>query len=381
MQPNPIILISRRRASGGGLLSSVIPAKAGIQRDSGCRIKSGMTICSIVSSVKGLLLMSAVIIAAVVAFGSWSCSKGDYSGKMESITIGGTVSDAGTPIFIADYQRFFIGNGIKFAQKTYSSGLAAIDGLLNSEIELARAGEYPVVVKAFENSGVSIILSYARSFNEYLVGRVDKGIRNEADFRGKRIGLPRRTIPEFYFGRFLDLHGISIRDVTLTDLTPKQAVGAIADGAVDAVVVWEPYVSQIKQQLSNKIVIWSVHSGQAQYAVLVGRNDWIRRNPELVRRVLKSLMQAEEYVVRHPTEAKTILQKQYKYDHAYIAKVWPEHQFSLSLDQSLIAAMEDEARWMIRNNLTNEKQVPDFLNYIYVDGLMAVKPEAVNIVR
>ena len=43
--------------------------------------------------------------------------------------------------------------------------------------------------------------------------------------------------------------------------------------------------------------------------------------------------------------------------------------------------MEDEARWMITNNLTTEKQVPNFLDYIYEDGLKAVKPEAVNIIR
>ena len=61
--------------------------------------------------------------------------------------------------------------------------------------------------------------------------------------------------------------------------------------------------------------------------------------------------------------------------------VWSQNQFSLSLDQSLITAMEDEARWMIKNNLTTEKQVPDFLDYIYEDGLKAVKPEAVNIIR
>jgi NitT/TauT family transport system substrate-binding protein len=61
--------------------------------------------------------------------------------------------------------------------------------------------------------------------------------------------------------------------------------------------------------------------------------------------------------------------------------VWPQYTRSLSLDQPLITAMEDETRWMISNNLTTEKQVPDFLNYIYEDGLKAVKPEAVKIIR
>jgi NitT/TauT family transport system substrate-binding protein len=124
-----------------------------------------------------------------------------------------------------------------------------------------------------------------------------------------------------------------------------------------------------------------VHSGQAQYAVLVGRNDWIKRHPELVKRVLKSLARAEEYVVQHPAQAKAILKKRYQHDDAYVARVWPEHQFSLSLDQALVLAMEDEARWMIKNKLTSEKQIPDFMNYIYVDGLKAVKPEAVKIIR
>jgi NitT/TauT family transport system substrate-binding protein len=42
---------------------------------------------------------------------------------------------------------------------------------------------------------------------------------------------------------------------------------------------------------------------------------------------------------------------------------------------------EDEARWMIKNELTTEKKIPDFVNYIYADGLKTVKPEAVNIIH
>ena len=174
---------------------------------------------------------------------------------------------------------------------------------------------------------------------------------------------------------------MNIRDVTLAYVTPAQAADAIAKGDVDAVVAWEPFVSQIRKQQTSGIVSWSVQSGQALYAILICRNDWIKNHPELVKRVLNSLAQAEEYVALQPTKAKAILKKQYQHDDAYVARIWPEHQFSLSLDQSLITAMEDEARWMIKNNLTTEKKVPDFVNYIYIDGLKAVKPEAVNIIR
>jgi hypothetical protein len=42
--------------------------------------------------------------------------------------------------------------------------------------------------------------------------------------------------------------------------------------------------------------------------------------------------------------------------------------------------MEDEGRWMIANNMTNASNVPDLRNYIYEDGLEAVRPGSVNII-
>lgn len=53
----------------------------------------------------------------------------------------------------------------------------------------------------------------------------------------------------------------------------------------------------------------------------------------------------------------------------------------LSLDQTLIVAMKDEAQWMINRNLTGEKPIPDFVDFLHVDSLKAIRPEAVNIIR
>ena len=115
--------------------------------------------------------------------------------------------------------------------------------------------------------------------------------------------------------------------------------------------------------------------------MIVSTDEWITKHPELVSRLLKSLAQAEEYAIRNPAGARTIVQKRLNLDASYMETVWSQDQFSLSLDQSLILAMEDETRWMMNNNMTDEKNIPDFLDYIDEGGLKAVKPEAVNIIR
>ena len=66
------------------------------------------------------------------------------------------------------------------------------------------------------------------------------------------------------------------------------------------------------------------------------------------------------FVVNHLVEAKAIVKSQMNFSDTYVETVWHQNQFSLSLDQSLILAMEGEARWLISNNLTNATGCPKF---------------------
>jgi len=217
--------------------------------------------------------------------------------------------------------------------------------------------------------------------HQYLIGRKDRGISDVSDLKGKRIGAPLKTGAQFNLDRFLDLNRIDKTQVTLIDVQAPQAVAALMEGDLDAVVAWQPNVMALKERLGEQASIWSIHNDQPTYCALTTTRAWAAAHADLMVRFLQSLAQAEDYLNRHPVEAKALVQKRLKYDDEYIAAIWPEHQFSLTLDQSLILAMEDQARWTIANNLTTERQVPDFLDYIYEDALKSVKPRAVNIIR
>ncbi|GAG37759.1 unnamed protein product, partial [marine sediment metagenome] len=54
---------------------------------------------------------------------------------------------------------------------------------------------------------------------------------------------------------------------------------------------------------------------------------------------------------------------------------------SVGLPQALLIAMEDQARWRIENGLTDETDVPNFLDFLYFDALEVTAPEAVTIIR
>jgi len=330
--------------------------------------------------LRRFVLIGTIVAGAATVFGAWSC-RGGYSGKVESITIGMDSTAVNSLIYIAEGRGYFSENGLNVTVKEYASGKAAVDGMLRDEVEIATAAEFVIVGEAFKKESIRALANIDKFLHIYLIGRRDRGVGSVSDLKGKRIGVTLKTAAEFYLGRFLDLHGMNMRQVTLVDVSPPQSVDALVKGDVDAVIAWQPNVKAIEDRLGSGIVKWGAQKGQAAYCMVIGRGEWVAQHPEVIKRFSTALVQAENYNASHPAQAKAIVQKRLHYDDSYMAEVQSEHQFSVSLDQSLILAMEDEARWMIKNNFTSEKTIPDFLNYIYVDGLKAVKPEAVNIIR
>jgi NitT/TauT family transport system substrate-binding protein len=328
-------------------------------------------------------ILGVVVVAMGVAFVLWLRASKGYSGKVESITIGYSPFESTALLWIAEDRRFFSRNGLNVILRKYDTGVGSLDGMLNGEADIAAGTtEFPVVGRALQKSRIRTIGSIDKSEFVYLVGRKDRGIEKVSDLKGKRVGTTLRTIAEFYLGRFLELHGMNMQDITLVDVkTPAEWVNAVVNGDIDAIATAQPYASLAKERLGANAVFWPAQSSQPQYALISSTDEWITKHPEPVRRLLSTLAQAEEYALRNPAEAKAIVQKALNLEASYMETVWSQNQFSLSLDQSLVTAMEDEARWMIKNNLTMEKNVPNFLDHIYEDGLKAVKPEAVKIIR
>ena len=325
-------------------------------------------------SIIGTILLSVI---------GLSCSSGRQSAPIESITVAWSPFEPGALLWVAEDQNIFSQNGLSVTLLKYDTGASSLDGMLNGGADIAfGVTEFPMVKSVFGKSEARIIGTAATVEQQYLVARKDRGIEQVSDLKGKRVGTTFGTIAQFYLGRFLELNGMNIQEVTAVDLkTPAEWENAVADGVIDAIVTAQPYADLAIKHLGSNAVVWPAQSGQQVFGLIVSSEDWIKVHPEQIDRFLKSIAKAEEYVIGHPTEAKAIMQKKLSIDASLVDSAWSRDQFSLSLDESLVVAMEDEARWMISNKLTTEKEVPFFNDYIYEGALEAIKPEAVNIIR
>lgn len=323
-----------------------------------------------------ITLVTAIILSSFVYLNSQI----PYKGKIESITIGVFPSEYNSLIYIANYQQYFLNNGLKITLKNYLSGAAAVGGMLNGEVDIATASEFVVVNNALQNVELNAFGSLSQYLNLYLVARTDKGINCISDLVGKKIGLSIGTGNQFYFGRYLELNGINQNQVTVVNVNFAQAPNALANGTIDATITFQPYINQIKSLLGNAILLWPAQSDQFGFFESISTKTWATTHPDLIERFLRAIIQAQNFNINNQNKAISIVAQELNYTTSYTSSVWSDYRYSVALDQSFILLMQDEARWLIHNNLTKATSVPNFLNYVYADGLESVSPESVNLI-
>jgi NitT/TauT family transport system substrate-binding protein len=328
-----------------------------------------------------IAIIIAIIAIIAIGFGAWYLSNPPTAspGMTEPLIIKATVQELGGLLYIAEDGGFFARNGLNVTIVYCDTGLACVNSMSDGEAEMAASSEYPVVGIVLKQKNISVIGSIDKYQGQYIVGRRDRNIQKAADLRGKKIGVARGTITEFYLGRFLYVNNIGLQDIIFVNVRPTQYSDSIGNGSVDAVIVPQVYLMPVEERLGSNAIIWQAQSNQNAFGVLTCRNDWIVGHSDTINKLIKSLVQAEDCVLSHPNESEYILKKRLNYSEKYMDTVWPQQQYYLTLDQSLVSAMEDEARWTIANNLTSAKTVPDFTYYIYTKGLEKVKPDALDI--
>ena len=330
---------------------------------------------------KILLGLGVAVLVGILGFGGYCLIQKQpkkYTGPVEKITLAGNDVETAALVYVAENQGFFEKNGLDVTIKDYVSGKAAADALIKGEADISTSADFVFVSNSFDHPDLRVFGTVSTAEVIELVARRDKGITTPIDLKGKKIGITRKSSAESDLGKFLLYNGLSIDDVELVDLGPPGIVKAVINGHVDAGVTWDPNVFNIKEELSDNAVSWPVV--ESFYFVLLTEEDWIRNNPAAAERFIKAVLEAEDYVRDNSEDAKEFVKNRFDYDSAYIDYSWPNQEFVVTLEQAMLILFEDQARWSIENDLTSASKVPNYLDYIYIDTLEEVKPEAVGII-
>ena len=340
------------------------------------------------SRVRLSWLLSGVITVVALAVGSYlwlSEKKGPkYTGPIEKVTIAYAQSPLASLVTIARDQGFFASRGLNATIKEFEGGKQAlVDGLLAGEADIATVADVPISANSFNRNDFRVIATIASSSNDLrIIARKDSGIREPKDLRGKRIAAKRASSSHYFLHVFLLHNGLTANDVTLSFKKDRgPLIPLLASGEIDAFSAREPFIGEAITLLGDNAVMFESSGLYRKTFNLVAGDGFIKDHPIAVERVIAALVEAEKFVKEHPDQTIKIIAISIGSTESAISAIWPDIDLRVFLDQALFLSLEDEARWMIRNNFTDATEIPNYLDFIYIDALESVIPEAITVIR
>ena len=324
-----------------------------------------------------LLQISALLLCLV------SCKKQEKIVRPpEKITIAYSTASNAILVYIAFAKGFFAEEGLEATPQPHAFGKLALNAVLEGKADLATVADTPIVLAVMSGRMITTLaVIQAANRDNAIVARHDRGIAKPADLKGRKIGATLGTSGNFFVDAFLIANGIDKEKVKIIDMKPDEMTAALDTGKVDAVSTFNPTANQLGKKLGNSAIVFFDESIYTESFCLAAEQAYVKKNPAAIKKVLRALIKAKTFVEKHDEEARRLVAEFIKIDKADLDEIWDIFTLKVALDQGLLVDFEAQTRWALKNKLTEGTSMPNYLDYIYFDGLQAVKPEAVRMVR
>jgi len=114
---------------------------------------------------------------------------------------------------------------------------------------------------------------------------------------------------------------------------------------------------------------------------LVAKNSILISKKEAIKRVLQSHITAEVFIKKKKQKSIQQIASYIGISENTLGNIWHSMQLKVSLNQSLIITLESQARWAIENKLTTAKEIPNYLDFIYIEPLSEINPVKIGLYK
>lgn len=247
-----------------------------------------------------------ILLAAALLILPGCGSEGPAAEELERLTIALQSWVGSGPLYLAADKGFFAEEGLELVfvdeqldaarRDAFQAGMLDAEAGTIDQLVNKRALDTPVVAVA------EIDLSLGA---DAVVATTD--IQSLADLVGKNVALARDDVGETFLAYLLHKAGLSLDQIIIVPVSPDKAAQAFLDGKVDATVTWEPWVSRAAARENAHVLASTRDEPGIIVDVLTVREEIVRRNPALVKKLLRGWYKAVEYYKAHPEEASRVI--------------------------------------------------------------------------
>ena len=210
--------------------------------------------------------------------------------------------------------------GIAVRWVEFPAGPQMLEGLNVGSIDLAATGDAPpAFAQAAQADLVYLAHSPANPKTEAIVVPEQSAIHSVADLKGKRVGLNKGSDVNYLLVAALEKAGLSYKDITPVYLPPADARAAFQRGAIDAWVIWDPFLAEVETNAKAR-QIRNAEGLVPHYTFYLASRRFAETYPDGAKQVIQQLGALSDWANGHPQEAAAILAQSTGLDQALWAR-------------------------------------------------------------
>jgi sulfonate transport system substrate-binding protein len=198
--------------------------------------------------------------------------------------------------------------GVKLSWHEFTSGLPLLEALNldNLDISADVADTVPVFAQAAGAKLTFVAQEAPSPTAQAILVRNDSPLKSVADLKGKRVGFAKAAGVHYLLIAALEKAGLSFADIEPAYLSPADGRAAFERGAIDAWVVWDPFLSAAQTQAGARVL--ADGTGLASYQrYYLASTRFAQARPDVLGVVYQELEKTGRWVKQQPKEAAALL--------------------------------------------------------------------------
>jgi NitT/TauT family transport system substrate-binding protein len=216
-------------------------------------------------------------------------------------------------LWLADHLKSWEREGLEIETREFTTGVELFQALVGGSLDVLATGG---VLSNFPARGQGKV--FLINDLEYATGQIwahpDQGIKSLKDLKGRQIATTRGTTAHDLLHQALKSVGLdSTKDVEIVNQRMSDAVTAFIAGAVPAVSLWVPFNIPVRTKSPGATML--VDASAFPSATIVdgwaARNDFHDTRKDVLKRIIRAWISANDMIINEPREALRILHDKY----------------------------------------------------------------------
>jgi sulfonate transport system substrate-binding protein len=211
----------------------------------------------------------------------------------------------------------------------FPAGPQLLEGLNVGSVDVGFVGEAPPIFgQAAGANFVYIGNDPAAPEAEAIVVPKDSALKDVAQLRGRKVALNKGSNVHYLLLKALEKAGLKYTDVQPVFLAPADARAAFERGAVDAWVIWDPFLAAVQQQTGARILA----DGRGlvnNYAYYVAERGYADKHPQVIRTLFEDSQDSARWLKANIRQAASLIAPLQGLDVAVVEQSLRRYQFGV----------------------------------------------------